>query len=119
MEPSEYWRERCCSTRLMYISRANSLDHCTQGATGDGGDTPPSLGRCSIIDKVDTICILTVSSELTDWGGKGVPVLEMLDQVGDLSPFHAVAAPIEAVAGRRESIADMVELHSELGLLVV
>ncbi len=23
----------------MYISLANSLDHCTQGGTGDGGDT--------------------------------------------------------------------------------
>ncbi len=83
----------------MYISLASSLDHCTQGATGDSCDTPSLLGRCSIIDKVDTISVLTASSELSDWWGEGVPILEMLDQVGDLSPFHVVVAPIEVVVG--------------------
>ena len=38
MGPSGYSRLRRLSARFMYISLANSLDHCTQGATGDGGD---------------------------------------------------------------------------------
>ena len=95
---------RRCSACFTYISLASSLDHCTQGATGNSGDTPPLLGRCSIIDKADAISILTVSSELMDWWGKGIPVLEMLDQVGDLSPFHVVAAPVNVVMGCGEGI---------------
>jgi len=89
---------------FMYISLASSLDHCTQGTTGDSGDTPSLLGRCSIINKADTISVSTASSELTDWWGEGIPVLKMSDQVGDLSPLHVVVAPIEAIVGRGEGI---------------
>ena len=89
----------------MYISLANSFDHCTQGGTGDGSDTPPSLGRHSIVDNVDVSSVSMVSAKLLlDVQGKGVSVLEVAHEVRELSSFHAVAAPIKVVMGGREGI---------------
>jgi len=90
---------------VIYISLASSLDHWIQGATGDGSDTPPSLERCSVIDKVDVSSVSMVSAKLLlDVQGKGVSVLEVAHEVRELSSFHAVAAPIKVVMGGREGI---------------
>jgi len=86
----------------MYISLAISFDHCTQGNTGDSGDTPPSLGRCSIINKADMISSSTASSKLRDAGGEGVVVLKVVHKVGDLGCLHVVAAAVEAIVGGEE-----------------
>ncbi len=45
----------------MYISLANSLDHCTQGGTGDGGDTVDL-----VISHINVLCarvVLVVACE--------------------------------------------------------
>ncbi len=106
--------------RFIYISPTNSLDHWIQGTTEDGGDTPLSLGRCSVIDKVDTSSVLMVSAELlSDRWGEGVLVLKVAHEVGELSPFHVVAAPVKAVMGGGEGIQNAVELSHELVSLLI
>ncbi len=103
----------------MYISLANSLDHCTQGSTRDGGDTPPSLGRHSIIDNVDASSVSTASSELGDSGGEAVAVLEVAHEGGELSTLHSVPAGVELVSSGREGVGDAIELGCEgISLLV-
>ncbi len=97
----------------MYISLANSFNHCTQGGTGDGGDTPPSLGRCSVVDSMDTSSVSTASSELSDSGGEAVVVLEMMHKDGELSALHLVSAGVELVSHTGESVGDAVELTCE------
>ena len=81
---------------LIYISLANSLDHYTQGGgTGSGGDMSPSLGRCSVIDGMAAArSVLMASSELGDSGGKGVVVLKVLYEHGELGCLHAMAAGV-------------------------
>ena len=38
------------------------------------------------------------SLDVGDGGGEGNPVLEMMEEEGELSPFHAEATPLELVA---------------------
>ena len=91
---------------LMYISLANSLDHCTQGGgTGSSGDTSPSLGRCSVIDGMVAVrSVLTVSSKLSDSGGEGVVVLEVPHECGELGCLHAMVAGVLAILNGSEHI---------------
>jgi len=102
----------------MYISLASSFDHCTQDGTGDGGDTPPSLGRCSVVDNVDTSSVLTASSELRA-RGEAVPVLEVVHEVGELSTLHMVSTSIKVVLDGCEGIGDAVEVVGEFCPLLV
>src|SRR5216683_1912829 len=103
----------------MYISLASSFDHCTQGGTGDGGDTPPSLGRRSIVDSTDASSVSTALSELRDSGGEAVVVLEVAHEGGELSTLHSVSAGIELVSSGRERVGDAIELGGEgISLLV-
>jgi len=103
----------------MYISLASSFDHCTQGGTGDGGDTPPSLGRRSVIDNADVSSVSTASSELGDSGGEAVAVLEVAHEGGELSTLHLVSTGIELVSSGREGVGDAIELSGEgVSLLV-
>jgi hypothetical protein len=48
--------------------------------------------------------ISTVSVEVGNGGGEGIPVLEMLEAEGELCPFHAEMAPLELVADTGECI---------------
>jgi hypothetical protein len=41
--------------------------------------------------------ISTASLDVGDGGGEGNPVLEMTEEEGELSPFHAEATPLELV----------------------
>ncbi len=93
----------------MYISLASLFDHCTQGGTGDGGDTPPSLGRRSIIDNADASSVSTALSKLRDSRGEAVPVLEVVHEVGDLSTLHMVSTSIKLVSSGCEGGRDAVE----------
>ncbi len=88
----------------MYISLASSFNHCTQGTIGDGGDTPTSLGRCSVINKEDVISVSTVSSKLLDLGDKGVAVLKVMCKVGELTCFHVMVTGVKAVVGGGEGV---------------
>src|SRR6266851_4583100 len=97
----------------MYISLASLFDHCTQGGTGDGGDTPPSLGRCSVVNNADVSSVSTAPSKLRDSRGKAVPVLEVAHEVGELSTLHTVSTSIELVLSGCEGIRDAVELGGE------
>ncbi len=45
-----------------------------------------------------------VLSKLRESGGKGVPVLKMLHEVGELTPFYAVMTGVELVTGGGEGI---------------
>jgi len=103
----------------MYISLASSFDHCTQGGTRDGGDTPPSLGRHSIINNTDASSVSTASSELRDSGGEAVPILKVAHEVGELSTLHMVSTGIEFVSDGCEGVGDVIELSSEVGPLLV
>ena len=103
----------------MYISLASLFNHCTQGSTGDSSDTPPSLGRRSVIDNADASSVSTASSKLRDSGDEGVPILEVVHEVGELSALHAVTAGIKFVAGGGEGIQDAIEFGGELGLLLI
>ena len=80
------------------------FDHCTQGGTSNGGDTPLSLGRHSVIDNADMSSVSTASSKLRDSGDKGVAVLKVAQEGWELSLFHAVLTGIELVMGRGEGI---------------
>ncbi len=97
----------------MYISLANSLDHCTQGGTGDGGDTPPSLGRRSVIDSTDTSSVSMASAELSDSGGEAVAILEVAHESGELSALHSVSTGVELVARAGKGVGDAIELACE------
>src|SRR6267154_2624143 len=97
----------------MYISLANSLDHCTQGGTGDGGDTPPSLGRRSVVDSTDASSVSTASAELSDLGGEAVVVLEVVHEGRELSALHSVSTGVELVAHAGEGVGDAIELTCE------
>ena len=44
------------------------------------------------------------SVDVGDRGGKGIPVLEMLEEDGELCPLHVEVAPIELVVNRGECI---------------
>src|SRR5216683_981058 len=103
----------------MYISLVSSFDHCTQGGTGDGGDTPPSLGRCSVVDNADASSVSMASSKLRDSRGEAVLVLEVTHEVGELSALHTVLAGIELVSGGAEGIGDVIEFGGEVGPLLV
>ena len=103
----------------MYISLANSFNHCTQGSTRDGSNTPPSLGRCSVVNNVDVSSVSMASSELRDSRGEAVLVLEVPHEVGELSALHVVLTSIEFVLDRCKGIRDLVELRGEVGLLLV
>jgi len=98
----------------MYISLANSLDHCTQGGTGDGGDTPPSLGRRSVVDSTDASSVSTASAELSDSGGEAVAILEVAHEGGELPALHLVSAGVELVAHTGEGIGDVIEFACEV-----
>src|SRR5216683_1546751 len=119
LESQGYWSSNHCNTHFIYISLASSFDHCTQGSTGDGGDTPPSLGRCSVIDNTDVSSVSIASSELRDSGDEGVPILEVVHEVGKLSALHVVLAGIEFVSNGCEGVGDMVEFGGEVGPLLV
>ncbi len=95
------------------------FDHCTQGGTRDGGDTPPSLGRRSIVNNADASSVSTASSELRDSRGEAVLVLEVAHEVGELSALHAVSTGIEVVLDGHEGVGDAVEIVGELCPLLV
>ena len=97
----------------MYISLANSLDHCTQGRTGDGGDTPPSLGRRSVVDSTDASSVSTASAELSDSGGEAVAILEVAHEGGELPALHSVSAGVELVAYAGKGVGDAIEFACE------
>src|SRR6266851_1211383 len=103
----------------MYISLASSFDHCTQGGTGDGGDTPPSLGRRSVVNSTDASSVSTALAKLRDLGGEAVLVLEVAHEVRDLSTFHSVSTGIELVSSGCEGVGDAVELVGEIILLLI
>jgi len=103
----------------MYISLASLFDHCTQGGTSNGSDTPPSLGRHSVVDNMDTSSVLTALSKLRDLGDEGVVVLKVAQEGWELSPFHVVVAGVKLVVGRGEGVQNVVELSGELGVLVI
>ena len=44
------------------------------------------------------------SVDVGDGGGKGIPVLEMLEEERELCPLHAEAASVELVADTRKCI---------------
>jgi hypothetical protein len=48
--------------------------------------------------------VSTVSVDIGDGGGKGILVLKMLEEEGELRPLHAEAAPIELVVNTGECI---------------
>ncbi len=52
----------------------------------------------------DTSSVSTVSAKLRESWGKGVSVLEVVHEVGELSSFHAVLAGIELVMGGTEGV---------------
>jgi len=52
-------------------------------------------------------------------GGEGIPVLEMLEEEGELCPLHAEMAPIKLVMDAGKCIQDAVEFASELGAFVL
>src|SRR5712671_1548959 len=86
---------------------------------GDSGDTPPSLGRCSVVDNADASSVSTALSELRDSGGEAVVVLEVVHEGGELSTLHSVSAGIELVSSGRERVGDAIELGGEgISLLV-
>ncbi len=95
------------------------FDHFTQGGMGDSGDTPPSLGRRSVVDNADTSSVSTASSELRDSGGEAVPVLEVVHEVGELSTLHMVSTSIKVVLDGCEGIGDAVEVVGEFCPLLV
>src|SRR5216683_1761918 len=114
-----YWSSNCCSARFIYISLTSSLDHCIQKGTGNSSDTPPSLGRCSVVDNVDASSASMVLSELRDSGDEGVAVLKVVQEDWELSPLHMMPTGTELVAGGGEGIRNAVELSGELGALIV
>jgi len=59
------------------------------------------------------------SSELRDSGDEGVPILEVVHEVGKLSALHVVLAGIEFVSNGCEGVGDMVEFGGEVGPLLV
>ena len=62
---------------------------------------------------------MTVSVDVGDGGGEGIPVLEMSEEEGELCPLHAEVAPIELVADAGKCIRNAVELACELGAFVL
>jgi len=69
---------------------------------------------------MDASSVLTVLAKLlSDRWGEGVLVFKVAHEVGELSPFHVVAAPVEAVAGGGEGIQYLVKLVCELALLLI
>ena len=48
--------------------------------------------------------VSTASLDVGDGGGKGIPVLEMMEEEGELSPFHAEATPLELVVDTSDRI---------------
>jgi len=63
--------------------------------------------------------VLMVSVDISNRGGKGIPVLKMSEEEGELCPLHAEAAPIELVVNGGKGIGDAVELTGELGVFVL
>jgi hypothetical protein len=59
------------------------------------------------------------SVDVGDRGGKGIPVLKMSKEDGELHPLHAEVAPVELVVNRGKGIRDTVELAGELGAFVL
>jgi hypothetical protein len=57
--------------------------------------------------------------DVGDRGGEGNLVLEMTEEEGELSPFHAEATPFELVANASDCVRDAVEFTGEFGALVV
>ena len=57
--------------------------------------------------------------DVGDGGGEGNPVLEMTEEEGELSPFHAEATPFELVANAGNCVRNTVELTGEFGAFVV
>jgi hypothetical protein len=60
-----------------------------------------------------------VSVEVGDRGGEGIPVLEMLEEEGELRPLHAEVAPLELVVNAGKHIRNAVELTCEFGVFVL
>ena len=59
------------------------------------------------------------SLDVGDGGGEGNPVLEMTEEVGELSPLHAVATPLELVVDAGDCVRNTVELAGEFGAFIV
>jgi hypothetical protein len=63
--------------------------------------------------------VSTVLVDVGNGGGEGIPVLEMLEEDGELHPLHVEVAPIELVANAGERIWDVIELAGELGVFIL
>jgi hypothetical protein len=63
--------------------------------------------------------ISMASVEVGDGGGEGIPVLEMIEEEGELRPLHAETAPLELVADAGKHIQNAVELAGELGAFIL
>jgi len=48
--------------------------------------------------------VSTVSVDVSNRGGEGIPVLEMSEEDGELCPLHVEMAPIELVANAGKCI---------------
>jgi hypothetical protein len=48
--------------------------------------------------------VLMASVDVGDRGGEGIPVLEMLEEEGELRPLYAEAAPVKLVMDAGECI---------------
>jgi hypothetical protein len=65
---------------------------------------------------------MSISMVLVDVGnrgGKGILVLEMLEEDRELCPLYVEAAPIEAIANGCKGIRDVVEFAGEFGVLIL
>jgi hypothetical protein len=62
--------------------------------------------------------ISTASVDVGDRGGKGIPVLEMSEEDGELHPLHAEVAPIKLVVDAGKCIRNVVELTGKFGVFV-
>jgi hypothetical protein len=62
--------------------------------------------------------VLTALVDVGDGGGKGILVLEMLEEERELCPLHAEVAPIDVVANGGERIGDAVEFAGEFGVFI-
>jgi hypothetical protein len=65
------------------------------------------------------VSISTVSSELRDAGDEGTAIFEVSQEEEELGSLHVVSTGIKVVVGGGEGIRDIVELSSELALLLI
>jgi hypothetical protein len=65
------------------------------------------------------VSISTASSELRDAGDEGTAIFKVSQEEEELGSLHVVSTGIKVVVGGGEGIQDMIELSSELALLLI